>query len=435
MKKIVFILIGILVFATLVTYLALDAILGLGYKINIVDGKPLGLIKYYDEDYYRNEALKGKAIVIRDGDTRLTYRLEDLDVDVEVSGYISSKFTINTQDLSYKLVFKNETLEDTLRKDLEGLLNKRTEGKVGHFEVVKNNVIVVDSEEGNMFDAEAIIAWVLFRINYEDIVSVNVDDYLIDQDEDITNKQNELDTILSNYENFCIGYTDGFNITKDILYKYGLLRVEEDSIEVIEDEDKVIKMLVNNLVNYNSIGIDRVFNTHDGKSIIVTGGTYGNYIDYSSEAVEIMEMLKELKSDEDRVPVMKQEAKFSLDSTYIEVDKVKQHVYYYEDGELVLDTDVVTGKPTAERQTPSGVYFILNKTTDANLIGATWNVKSDRWMGVTYQGVGFHDASWRSSFGGEIYKDNGSHGCINTPKEAMFKLYDMVEEGTPVVIY
>ena len=146
-------------------------------------------------------------------------------------------------------------------------------------------------------------------------------------------------------------------------------------------------------------------------------------------------MLEKLKSDEDRIPVMKQEEKFSLDTTYIEVDRTKQHIYYYEDGELVLDSDVVTGKPTPDRITPAGVYFILNKTTDANLIGATWNVQSDRWMGVTYQGVGFHDASWRSSFGGEIYKSNGSHGCINTPKDAMFELYDMVAEGTPVVIY
>ena len=40
-------------------------------------------------------------------------------------------------------------------------------------------------------------------------------------------------------------------------------------------------------------------------------------------------------------------------------------------------------------------------------------------MGVTYQGVGFHDATWRNRFGGTIYKTNGSHGCINTPFDNM----------------
>ncbi len=414
-------------------YLMLDAILGFGYKINIVDGKPAGLIQYHDEEYYRNKAIRDKAIVIRDGDSKSVYKLSDLGVDVEVSGYNSSKYTVSLEDMTYDI--KVGDMIPTLRKDLEERLSKRTEGTVGHFDVVDNEVVIVDAEEGNMFDIDSILSYIVLRINHEDLVSVDVDDYLIEQDTDITERQNELNAIMGSYDNFSIEYTDGFVIDKNILNKYGLLKVSDDSIEVVPDEDKIIKMLVSNLVKYNSVGIDRVFKTHDEKTITITGGTYGDYIDYSTEAMEIIPMLEALESDTDRVPIMKQESKFSLDSTYIEVDKTKQHVYYYEDGELVLDTDVVTGKPTPDRQTPSGVYFILNKTKDANLIGATWNVKSERWMGVTYQGVGFHDASWRSSFGGEIYKSNGSHGCINTPKEAMFKLYDMVEEGTPVVIY
>lgn len=434
MKKIIAIIIGILVFACLAGYLLLDAMLGFGYKINIVNGKPAGFTTYHDYDYYKNEAIKDRAIVIRDGDSKQVYRFSDLNITVNVHGYESSKYTINTQDLSYEIV-PGYYMQDVLRKGLEKLLSERHEGTVGHFDVVKDKVVIVDSEDGNLFDVDAILSYITLRLNREEIISVDVNDFLLEQDPDITEKQNELNTILNKYENFSIEYTDGFIIDKDILYKYGLIKVKEDSIDFVGDEDKVIKMLVSNLINYNSIGIDRVFHTHDDKTVTVTGGTYGDYIDYSSEADEIITMLEELESDSERIPVMKQEAKFSLDTTYIEVDKVKQHVYYYVDGELVLDTDVVTGKPTPDRNTPSGVYFILNKTKDANLIGATWNVKSERWMGVTYQGVGFHDASWRSSFGGEIYKSNGSHGCINTPKDAMFKLYDLVEEGTPVVIY
>ncbi|MDE5590106.1 MAG: L,D-transpeptidase, partial [Acetatifactor sp.] len=30
---------------------------------------------------------------------------------------------------------------------------------------------------------------------------------------------------------------------------------------------------------------------------------------------------------------------------------------------------------------------------------------------------------------------NGSHGCINTPYDAMARIYEMVEVGTPVVMY
>lgn len=49
--------------------------------------------------------------------------------------------------------------------------------------------------------------------------------------------------------------------------------------------------------------------------------------------------------------------------------------------------------------------------------------------------IGIHDASWRSEYGGEIYKKSGSHGCINTPLDEVAKLYDLVEIGTPCVMF
>ena len=49
--------------------------------------------------------------------------------------------------------------------------------------------------------------------------------------------------------------------------------------------------------------------------------------------------------------------------------------------------------------------------------------------------IGIHDASWRSKYGGTIYQTNGSHGCINTPRDAMVQLYESVEVGTPVVMF
>ena len=32
-------------------------------------------------------------------------------------------------------------------------------------------------------------------------------------------------------------------------------------------------------------------------------------------------------------------------------------------------------------------------------------------------GIGFHDATWQSSFGGNRYLSHGSHGCVNMPKD------------------
>ena len=57
------------------------------------------------------------------------------------------------------------------------------------------------------------------------------------------------------------------------------------------------------------------------------------------------------------------------------------------------------------------------------------------WMRVTYSGVGFHDATWQSSFGGNVYTYRGSHGCINMPLDQAASLYGMLSMGTPVIIH
>lgn len=46
-----------------------------------------------------------------------------------------------------------------------------------------------------------------------------------------------------------------------------------------------------------------------------------------------------------------------------------------------------------------------------------------------------HDATWRRSFGSNIYKTNGSHGCINLPLSAAKTIFENVEKGYPVLVY
>ena len=48
---------------------------------------------------------------------------------------------------------------------------------------------------------------------------------------------------------------------------------------------------------------------------------------------------------------------------------------------------------------------------------------------------GLHDASWRSNFGGDYYLYAGSHGCVNTPLDAIATIYNNITVGTLVVVY
>ena len=128
-------------------------------------------------------------------------------------------------------------------------------------------------------------------------------------------------------------------------------------------------------------------------------------------------------------------------NTYIEVDLTSQHVYFYKEGKLVWSSDCVSGKMTKDRYTPSGIYLLDYKTKDRDLKGEklpngeySYVSHVDYWMPF-YGGYGFHDASWRSRFGGSIYNYSGSHGCINLPKSKAATLYDLIDKDVPIVIF
>lgn len=122
--------------------------------------------------------------------------------------------------------------------------------------------------------------------------------------------------------------------------------------------------------------------------------------------------------------------------TYIDVNIAAQTVSYFENGEMKLSTPCVTGNINAGNGTPTGVFAINTRIPGKYLTGPTWNVWVDRWMRFTPdKAIGFHDANWRSSFGGDIYLTNGSHGCVNLPHDAAMQLFDMASIGTTVVVH
>lgn len=116
-------------------------------------------------------------------------------------------------------------------------------------------------------------------------------------------------------------------------------------------------------------------------------------------------------------------------NAYIDVSISEQRLNYYEYGKLVLSSDIVTG---VNNGTPTGNYRVLNKARNVTLKGADYTSFVNYWIAFIGHSYGIHDASWRTNFGGSIYKYNGSHGCINMPYTNASKLYNMVDIGTPV---
>ena len=120
--------------------------------------------------------------------------------------------------------------------------------------------------------------------------------------------------------------------------------------------------------------------------------------------------------------------------TYVDISINAQKLVYYVNGTSVLISDIVTGNTSKHHNTPQGVFQIYNKQLGRTLKGPGYSAYVSYWMPFTGN-YGLHDATWRGSFGGNIYQTNGSHGCVNMPKDMAAALYNMVSVGTPVIIH
>ncbi len=206
----------------------------------------------------------------------------------------------------------------------------------------------------------------------------------------------------------------------------------DGNFQVTLDENKV-RNYVDNLAN--------IYTTSLGTIIKVSGGYSGNnhswMIDSSEETNALIDNIRNGQVIA-KNPAYTQTSVGSyfnnVGDAYVEIDLSKQHLWYYKDGYLVVEGDVVTGNVSDGDATPAGVYSVYHKEKDSVLRGQDYAAPVSFWMPFNGN-IGLHDASWRSEFGGEIYKTSGSHGCVNAPYYLAKTVYDNISVGTPVILY
>ena len=120
-------------------------------------------------------------------------------------------------------------------------------------------------------------------------------------------------------------------------------------------------------------------------------------------------------------------------NSYIVISIKDQMLWFYKNNELYLTSDIVTGK-NGVYDTPTGMFSIYSKITDTYLVGPDYKSHVNYWMAF-YKSDGMHDALWRNNFGGNIYLNDGSHGCVNLPYSTAKFIYENTVIGTPVKIY
>lgn len=213
--------------------------------------------------------------------------------------------------------------------------------------------------------------------------------------------------------------------------------------QVVVDHELASAYLEDLNAQYATAGTSRVFQSTLKGEVEVPAGILGWSIDIEQEIANIQ---ADLQKGQD----VTRPAAFTgvgnllgqaddIGSTYVEVDLDNQMMYLYVDGEIMLATNIVSGRRGAE--TIPGANAVIEMLQDTDLVGYNqftkkeYKVPVSYWIRFDYQAQGIHDATWQGAFGGSQWVESGSLGCINTPLDQVALLYQYVEMGTPVIVH
>ena len=213
--------------------------------------------------------------------------------------------------------------------------------------------------------------------------------------------------------------------------------ITEDSVSL--DQEAIAGFVADNASKYDTYGKTRQFTTTLGVPLTLGTGGFGWKTDRNAVTEKLVKMIEEGKVTKAE-PVYSNTAPWrgtnDIGNSYVEIDLSNQHLYLYSGGNMVFETDFVSGNmsSTPDCISPAGVFDITYKTTNAILRGGDYAEQVDYWMPF-FGNYGMHDAKWRTEFGGNIFIENGSHGCINLPLDSAAVIYSYVGEGFPVICY
>ncbi len=353
-------------------------------------------------------------------------------------GWIKGLFSKSRYDLKSSVTFDETKLLEQLNS-LELFQKDYIEQpQNAYINIDETQYEMVPEVQGNELIQEAVTKKVLDAVDSsKNVLELSDDCYvapeILSTDKQLVATKEQIEKYLNATIHYEIDGEDE-NLSKEEILK--LLAVGKDGSVTIK-EDKLNGFVQHLATKYNTYGDVREFKTSSGDTVSVGGGDYGWIISKEKERQQILADL-EKGQPVSREPVYEQRALHSglddIGDTYIEVDYTKQHLWYYLKGELQLDSALVSGNLGAHNGSVDGIYKIVYKERNATLNGEDYSTPVKFFMPFAYN-IGFHDASWRDNFGGEIYRRSGSHGCVNLPPKKAKELFELVEKGTPVVAY
>ena len=340
---------------------------------------------------------------------------------------ISASATYDKAALAAKInelsLFNDDYIEDPVNADVK---------------IENKNYEIIDEVPGNKPVADQITKEIETALDdAETSVTLSDDCYVrpeITKDSDvIKNCVSQIQNFMNSTIHYDIDGADENLTSEDIA---DMLTINDDFSVSLNDK-RLTKYVQHLASTYNTYADVRAFKTSSGDVVNIGGGDYGWVI---SKAKETEQLKQDLAGGApvEREPIYEQRAKQrtpdDIGNTYVEIDYTKQHLWFYKDGSLFLESDIVSGNLSADNGSVDGVFKIVYKQKDATLVGETYRSAVNYFMPFAYN-IGLHDASWQTEFGGDRYKTAGSHGCINLPPDIAKTIFENIETGTPVIAY
>lgn len=461
MGKKPWIIAGSIIGALVVIYLGIAAFFMSHFLVNTsINGKDFSGKTVADVEAYLKEQVADYELtileqnnvsdVITGSEISLAYkensRVQDALENQRQLLWLISLFSESDTDITIEVEYDDAALEENIQ-NLQAVTAEQVDPVAAHPEYDGNSFVVAEEQYGTTVDMETLTAKIKEHITEFDTTLDMMDEecYVMPAyTSDSPEVQAACDE-MNEYLKASITYPmdEDVVVDKDLISKW---ITYDDDMKVTFNEDAVREWMREFGKKYDTLGTTRTITTPTGKTAEVSGGTYGWSVDEETETKNLINSIKNGEVAE-RVPAYKQTAAShgaqDWGSTYIEVDIAAQHMWYIVDGAVAMESDVVTGLPADGRDTPTGVYSILYTERDSTLKGETdpetgkpsYETPVAFWMPFTWQGHGFHDATWQSSFGGSRYQTNGSHGCVNMPYDKAEQLFNMISAGTPVIIH
>ena len=228
-------------------------------------------------------------------------------------------------------------------------------------------------------------------------------------------------------------------LNKSAIQKW--LTVSEDGKRVQISEDKV-ENYVNEVARIYSVKEPTTaqFVTASGDHVEVEAPITDESVDTQALKKDILNAIQEGATGQRKAPYRQtrtgEQGTTDLGGTYVEVDLDKQHLYLYVNGKKKAEGDICSGSVADGCATPAGLYTIKTKDYDRYLVGVGYRDWVHCFMSFN-GGIGLHDSTWREAdeYGGDVYLESGSHGCINMPLELVETVDEYIDVGDYVILY